>query len=80
MINVISILWTYCKLIQGGFVVCIVGVGLLYLAGPLAYIVEKAGGKARAEAEEVCDIIPRDIHTKITLKIGSSHVYMNTAD
>ena len=57
---------------------CIVGVGLLYLAGPLAYIVEKAGGKARAEAEEVCDIIPRDIHTKITFKIGSSRVDMNT--
>lgn len=65
-------------MIKGGSVVCIEGCGLLYTAGPLAYIVEKAGGKARTEDEEVCDIIPRDIHTTIAFKIRSSRLDIDT--
>ena len=54
------------------------GYGLLYAAGPLAYIVEKAGGRARAGDQGVCEIIPQDIHSRTSCRMGSSTPDINT--
>ncbi|MCH8158209.1 MAG: class 1 fructose-bisphosphatase [Nitrospinae bacterium] len=40
-------------------------------AGPLAFIVENAGGRASTGRERILDIIPSDIHQCVPLYIGS---------
>jgi fructose-1,6-bisphosphatase I len=44
---------------------------LLYEASPLAMIVEQAGGKAISDTERILDIVPRDLHQRTPLIIGS---------
>jgi fructose-1,6-bisphosphatase I len=44
---------------------------LLYEASPLAMIVEQAGGKAISETERILDIVPRELHQRTPLIIGS---------
>ncbi|MBF0170656.1 MAG: class 1 fructose-bisphosphatase [Nitrospinae bacterium] len=43
---------------------------LLYEAAPLAYIAEQAGGGAIAEAEDILDIKPTELHQRVPLYIG----------
>lgn len=40
-------------------------------AGPMAFIVENAGGRASTGKERILDIIPTDIHQRVPLYIGS---------
>jgi fructose-1,6-bisphosphatase I len=44
---------------------------LLYEASPLAMIVEQAGGKAINDHERILDIVPRELHQRTPLIIGS---------
>jgi len=44
---------------------------LLYEASPLAMIVEQAGGKAVSNHERILDIVPRELHQRTPLIIGS---------
>ena len=44
---------------------------LLYEASPLAMIVEQAGGKAISDTERILDIVPRELHQRTPLIIGS---------
>jgi fructose-1,6-bisphosphatase I len=44
---------------------------LLYEANPLAMIVEQAGGKAINDHQRILDIVPRDLHQRTPLIIGS---------
>jgi fructose-1,6-bisphosphatase I len=44
---------------------------LLYEAAPLAFIAEIAGGRAVSEDADILDIVPREIHERVPLIIGS---------
>ena len=44
---------------------------LLYEAAPLAMIIEQAGGKAISETERILDIVPRELHQRTPLILGS---------
>lgn len=44
---------------------------LLYEANPLAFIVEQAGGAASTGEERILDIVPRELHQRTPLIIGS---------
>ena len=44
---------------------------LLYECNPLAYIVEKAGGKATNGKQRILDIKPEELHQRSSLFIGS---------
>lgn len=45
---------------------------LLYEANPLSFIVEQAGGAATTGEERVLDIIPEELHQRVSLIIGSN--------
>ena len=42
-------------------------------AAPLAFIVENAGGKASTGIERILDIVPKGIHERLPLFIGSKN-------
>ncbi|TLY52668.1 MAG: class 1 fructose-bisphosphatase, partial [Gemmatimonadetes bacterium] len=44
---------------------------LLYEAGPLAFMVEQAGGRATDGCRSILDIVPADLHQHTPLVIGS---------
>ena len=44
---------------------------LLYECNPLAYIVERAGGKATNGTQRILDIKPTELHQRSALFIGS---------
>ena len=44
---------------------------LLYECAPLAYIIEKAGGKAHSGKKPILDIQPTSIHQRAPIFIGS---------
>ncbi len=44
---------------------------LTYEANPLAFIVEQAGGRASSGTEDILKIVPKDIHARVPLYIGS---------
>lgn len=44
---------------------------LLYECNPLAYLVEKAGGKATDGQQRILDITPSELHQRVPLFIGS---------
>jgi len=45
---------------------------LIYEASPLAFIAEQAGGRATDGAQAILDIVPRELHQRIPLIIGSA--------
>lgn len=45
---------------------------LLYEASPMAFIVEAAGGMAHTGEERVLDVVPKELHQRTPLYIGSS--------
>lgn len=45
---------------------------LLYEAAPMAYLMEKAGGKATTGKQLILDIVPHDIHQRVPVYMGSS--------
>lgn len=45
---------------------------LLYECAPLAFVVEQAGGRASTGRERVLDVVPRSIHQRIPIAIGSA--------
>lgn len=45
---------------------------LLYECAPLAFVVEQAGGRASTGSERVLDVVPRTIHDRIPVAIGSA--------
>eukprot|EP01100_Stratorugosa_tubuloviscum_P000071 TRINITY_DN1015_c4_g1_i1.p1 TRINITY_DN1015_c4_g1~~TRINITY_DN1015_c4_g1_i1.p1 ORF type:complete len:332 (-),score=151.23 TRINITY_DN1015_c4_g1_i1:168-1163(-) len=45
---------------------------LLYEANPMAMIMEQAGGKASTGTQRILDIIPRDVHQRVPVFVGSS--------
>lgn len=44
---------------------------LMYEANPMAFLVEQAGGRASTGFERILDIVPRALHQRIPLYIGS---------
>jgi fructose-1,6-bisphosphatase I len=44
---------------------------LLYECNPMAFIVEKAGGKAYTGTQRILEIEPKDIHQRVPIFIGS---------
>lgn len=44
---------------------------LLYESAPLAYLMEQAGGKASTGMENVLDVVPKELHARTPLFIGS---------
>lgn len=47
---------------------------LLYECNPLAYIVERAGGKATDGKQRILDVPPTELHQRSPFFIGSSHM------
>jgi len=45
---------------------------LLYEAAPMSYIIEKAGGMATTGTDRVLDIVPKSIHCRVPIWLGSS--------
>jgi fructose-1,6-bisphosphatase I len=45
---------------------------LLYESAPLAYLITQAGGKATTGVEAILDVVPKKLHTRTPLIIGSS--------
>jgi fructose-1,6-bisphosphatase I len=45
---------------------------LLYEANPMAFVFEAAGGKASTGKSRVLDVVPRDLHMRVPLVIGST--------
>jgi fructose-1,6-bisphosphatase I len=45
---------------------------LLYEANPMAMLVEQAGGKALAGTQRLLDVMPRSVHDRTTVLLGSS--------
>jgi fructose-1,6-bisphosphatase I len=44
---------------------------LLYECAPLAFVVEKAGGRATTGEQDVLDVVPESLHARIPIAIGS---------
>jgi fructose-1,6-bisphosphatase I len=44
---------------------------LLYECAPLAFVVEKAGGRASTGEREILDVVPDALHARVPLAIGS---------
>ncbi|NJN86675.1 MAG: class 1 fructose-bisphosphatase [Leptolyngbyaceae cyanobacterium SL_7_1] len=44
---------------------------LLYESAPLAFLIEQAGGRASTGTEEILDVVPRELHARTPLIIGS---------
>ncbi|XP_039271122.1 fructose-1,6-bisphosphatase 1-like [Styela clava] len=44
---------------------------LLYEAGPMAYVLERAGGKATTGHQRIMDIVPENIHQRVPVFLGS---------
>jgi fructose-1,6-bisphosphatase I len=47
---------------------------LLYEAGPLAFIVEQAGGYATDGTQPIVDIMPSSLHQRVPLIIGDARL------
>ena len=45
---------------------------LQYECNPMAYVIEKAGGKAHSGVKPILDIQPTDIHQRAPIFIGST--------
>ncbi|MEO1686176.1 MAG: class 1 fructose-bisphosphatase, partial [Cyanobacteria bacterium J06631_12] len=44
---------------------------LLYESAPLAFLAEQAGGKATTGEQAILDFVPKELHTRTPLIIGS---------
>lgn len=44
---------------------------LLYETAPLAFLIEQAGGRASTGTEDILDVVPKKLHTRTPLIIGS---------
>ena len=60
---------------------------LLYECNPMAYIIEQAGGLATTGTERILDIVPKDIHERAPIFLGSKEdvqdvikIYKDNAD
>jgi fructose-1,6-bisphosphatase I len=53
---------------------------LLYEVSPMAFLVERAGGKATDGLKPILDIVPSDVHQRSPLVFGSAHVVDTIAD
>ena len=47
---------------------------LMYECSPLAFIIEQAGGRAISEEKRILDIVPKSLHERVPLFIGSKHM------
>ena len=45
---------------------------LMYEGNPMAFIVEQAGGKAITGRQRILDIVPKEIHERCPVFMGSS--------
>lgn len=53
---------------------------LLYEGAPMAYIIEKAGGKASTGKERILDVVPDHIHVKTPVFMGSTEDVQDVLD
>lgn len=53
---------------------------LLYEGAPMAYIIEKAGGKASTGKERILDVVPNHIHEKTPVFMGSTEDVQDVLD
>ena len=44
---------------------------LLYETAPLAFLIEQAGGKASTGTQNILDVVPKALHSRTPLIIGS---------
>jgi len=50
---------------------------LLYEAAPMSYLIEKAGGMATTGSERVLDVVPKSIHMRVPIWLGSKEDVQN---
>jgi len=53
---------------------------LLYEANPMAFLVEQAGGLAINSSQRILDIVPRKLHERVSVVLGSSNEVRRVAD
>ena len=53
---------------------------LLYEASPMAFLVEQAGGLAINSSQRILDIVPRKLHERVSVVLGSSNEVRRVAD
>jgi fructose-1,6-bisphosphatase I len=53
---------------------------LLYEANPMAFLVEQAGGMATNGRERILDIVPRKLHERVSVVLGSSNEVQRVTD
>jgi fructose-1,6-bisphosphatase I len=46
---------------------------LVYEANPIAYLFEQAGGAATDGVDRILDIVPKSLHQRTPLVLGSKH-------
>ena len=46
---------------------------LMYEANPMAFLVEQAGGRATNGRERILDIVPKKLHERVSVMLGSRH-------
>ena len=46
---------------------------LMYEANPMAFLVEQAGGRATNGHERILDIVPKKLHERVSVMLGSRH-------
>ena len=44
---------------------------MLYEAAPMAFIMDKAGGKATTGTKDILDVMPDEIHQRVPVVLGS---------
>jgi fructose-1,6-bisphosphatase len=57
-------------LIRGGVLLC-ARLPLVYEASPLSFVVENAGGSASTGTERIVEIVPRTLHERVPVVLGS---------
>jgi fructose-1,6-bisphosphatase I len=53
---------------------------LMYEANPMAFIVEQAGGAASNGHERILDLVPKKLHERVSVVLGSKHEVQRVAD
>jgi len=53
---------------------------LLYEGNPMAYIIEQAGGMATDGHQRILDIVPKDIHERSPIFLGSKDDVQDVID
>jgi fructose-1,6-bisphosphatase I len=53
---------------------------LMYEAAPMAFLIEQAGGKATNGRERILDLVPKKLHERVSVMLGSAQEVQRVSD